>query len=163
MREFDAERHYRDARITNIYEGTSQLQVVAATGKLLGHALDSLLINWAAQDYGPKLEALKIQLTEANALFQQATEVLKIQEQKIIDYYAVDLTEMAAYLVNSWLVLQDALVSERKSDVARVYITEHLPKIHQASETILKADETFLAVKDSVLTNALERRWFQAK
>ncbi|HEX7588574.1 MAG TPA: acyl-CoA dehydrogenase family protein, partial [Anaerolineae bacterium] len=36
MREFNVERHYRDIRVTNIYEGTSQLQVVAAIGKLLG-------------------------------------------------------------------------------------------------------------------------------
>ena len=48
MREFNVERHYRDVRVTNIYEGTSQLQVVAATGKLLGHALDGLLDEWAA-------------------------------------------------------------------------------------------------------------------
>jgi len=48
------ERHYRDARITNIYEGTSQLQVVAATGPLLSHALDGLFGDWAAQDYPPE-------------------------------------------------------------------------------------------------------------
>ncbi|MFN2243682.1 MAG: acyl-CoA dehydrogenase family protein, partial [Anaerolineae bacterium] len=36
MREFNIERHYRDMRVTSIYEGTSQLQVVAATGPLMG-------------------------------------------------------------------------------------------------------------------------------
>jgi alkylation response protein AidB-like acyl-CoA dehydrogenase len=50
MREFNVERHYRDIRVTNIYEGTSQLQVVAAIGKLMGHALDDLLNDWARQD-----------------------------------------------------------------------------------------------------------------
>jgi hypothetical protein len=35
MREFNAERHARDARITNIYEGTTQLQVVAAIGGIV--------------------------------------------------------------------------------------------------------------------------------
>ncbi len=42
MREFSVERHYRDMRVTSIYEGTSQLQIVAATGGLLGHSLDAL-------------------------------------------------------------------------------------------------------------------------
>src|SRR5512135_1537667 len=56
MREFNVERHYRDIRVTNIYEGTSQLQIVVATGKLLGHALDDLIGEWAALDYGPALE-----------------------------------------------------------------------------------------------------------
>jgi len=140
MREFNVERHYRDVRVTNIYEGTSQLQVVAAIGKLLGHALDDLLAEWAAVDYGSELESLKTQLIQATELFQQATDALKAKEQAIIDYYAVDLAEMAVYIVNSWLLLQDALVSQRKADLARVYINEHLPQVHQAGETILKSD-----------------------
>jgi alkylation response protein AidB-like acyl-CoA dehydrogenase len=49
MHEFNVERHFRDIRVTNIYEGTSQLQVVAATGKLLGHALDPLLEGWGGR------------------------------------------------------------------------------------------------------------------
>ena len=55
MREFQVERLMRDQRVTNIYEGTSQLQVVAATGKLLGHSLDPLLHVWMdlAVDFGP--------------------------------------------------------------------------------------------------------------
>ncbi len=153
MREFNVERHYRDVRVTNIYEGTSQLQVVAATGKLLAHALDGLLSQWAAVDYSSELEALKIQLVEANKLFQQATDDLKAKDQEIIDYYAVDLTEMAAYIVNSWLLLQDAQVSERKADLARVYIHEHLPKVQQAGEIIQKADDTHLKVRDTVLAD----------
>jgi alkylation response protein AidB-like acyl-CoA dehydrogenase len=48
MREFNIERLFRDVRITNIYEGTSQLQVVAAIGKLLNRSLDPLLADWAA-------------------------------------------------------------------------------------------------------------------
>ena len=35
MHDFNAERYYRDARITNIYEGTTQLQVVAAIGGVI--------------------------------------------------------------------------------------------------------------------------------
>ncbi|HBX69737.1 MAG TPA: acyl-CoA dehydrogenase [Chloroflexi bacterium] len=151
MREFNVERHYRDVRVTNIYEGTSQLQVVAALGKLLGHALDGLLSDWAAQDYGPQLETFKTQLVEVNALLHQAAEALKAQEQAIIDYYAVDLADMAVYLVNAWLLLQDALVSARKADVVRVYIGEHLPKVHAAAELILAADQTPLVVSGVVL------------
>jgi alkylation response protein AidB-like acyl-CoA dehydrogenase len=154
MREFNVERHYRDVRVTNIYEGTSQLQVVAAIGKLLGHALDDLLAEWAAADYGSELESLKTQLIQATELFQQATDALKAKEQAIIDYYAVDLAEMAVYIVNSWLLLQDARVSQRKADLARVYINEHLPQVRQAGETILKSDPMPLEVRDRVLADA---------
>ncbi len=153
MREFNVERHYRDVRVTNIYEGTSQLQVVAAISKLLGHALDDLLSEWAAADYGSELELPKNQLIQATELFQQATDALKANEQAIVDYYAVDLTEMAVYIVNSWLLLQDALVSQRKADLARVYINEHLPQVRQAGETILKSDPLPLEVCDRVLAD----------
>jgi len=153
MREFNVERHYRDVRVTNIYEGTSQLQVVAAIGKLLGHALDDLLAEWEAQDYGQKLETLKKQLIQATELFQQATNELKAKEQEVIDYYAVDLIEMAAYIVNSWLLLQDALVSERKHDLAHAYLHEHLPSVHHAGALILGADDLHLKIRDTVLAD----------
>ena len=151
MREFNVERHYRDVRVTNIYEGTSQLQVVAAIGKLMGRGLDGLFSQWMAQDYGTELEPQKAQLTEAVDLFQRAGDFLKTREQPVIDYYASDLMDMAAYLVNSWLLMQDARISERKADVARLYIAEHLPKVRAAGEVILTADETPLAVRDAVL------------
>jgi 3-(methylthio)propanoyl-CoA dehydrogenase len=151
MREFNVERHYRDVRVTNIYEGTSQLQIVAALGKLLGHALDDILTEWAAVDYGAELTDLKKQLEAAVELFMQATDALKEKERDIIDFYAVDLMDMAAYIVNSWLLLQDALVSERKRDLAQVYIAEHLPKVHAAGQAIQAADERPLQARETLL------------
>jgi hypothetical protein len=154
MREFNVERHFRDVRVTNIYEGTSQMQIVAAIGKLLGHALDDRLAEWAALDYGKELEGLKAQLIEATELFKKATDVLKEKERDIIDYYACDLTDMAAYLVISWLVLQDGLQSDRKSDLARVYISENLPKVHTAGAVILAADDMPLQAREKVLADS---------
>ena len=154
MREFNVERHYRDVRVTNIYEGTSQMQMVAAIGKLLGHALDDLLAEWSVIDYGSDLEPLKIQLVEATDFFQKATDDLKAKDQNIIDYYAVDLTEMAVYIINSWLLLQDALVSARKADLARLYISEHIPQVHQAGERILESNQLYLEVRDTVLADS---------
>ncbi len=151
MREFNVERHYRDVRITNIYEGTSQLQIVAAIGKLLGHALHELLDDWAGQDYGVALEPLKAQLAAANTQFKQATDVLKAHERDVIDYYAADLTDMAIYLLNSWLLLRSGLVSERKQAVAQVYIADHLPQIHRAAEAIQAANATPLQLRAAVL------------
>jgi alkylation response protein AidB-like acyl-CoA dehydrogenase len=153
MREFSVERHFRDVRITNIYEGTSQLQIVAAIGKLMGHALDDLLDEWAALDYGPELESLKSQLADANEQFKRATDHLKENEREVVDYYAADLADMAVYVLNSWLMLQDARQSERKKAMAEVYIEDHLPKIHRAAEAIQTANVTPLEARDLVLTS----------
>jgi hypothetical protein len=154
MREFNVERHYRDVRVTNIYEGTSQLQIVAAIGKLLGHALDPLFDEWAAKDYGPELSSLKGQLVEAADLFKQATDLLKAQERDIIDYYASDLVNMAVYILNSWLLLRDAQASQRKCDLAQVYIAEHLPDVTRAHQSILNANAAPLQARNTILAAA---------
>lgn len=152
MRDFNVERHFRDVRVTNIYEGTSQLQVVAAIGKLLGHALDPLLERWAASEVEADLEPLREQLIKANALFIQTTDTLKEKEREVIDYYAVDLVEMAALLSNSWLLLQDACLDARKRNLVKVYVGEHLPHIHSRSETILNAETIPLHGMDMLLS-----------
>ena len=151
MREFNVERHLRDVRVTNIYEGTSQLQVVAAISKLLGHGLDDLLESWADLNYGPELADQKQKLEAANALLGQTVDRLKGQERELIDYYAVDVVDMALAILNGWLLLQDARLSPRKADLVRLYLAEHLPKVECAAAVIQAADAAPLAAKESVL------------
>lgn len=149
MREFNVERHYRDIRVTNIYEGASQLQVVAATGGLLGHALDDLLDDWAARDYGPGLSALKQQMDESTALFNRSIDHLKeLDDRDLLDYYAVDLVDLAAYVVNGWLALQAAPESGGKREIARVYIAETAPKIRGKVAALRAADPSPLEARD---------------
>ena len=139
MRAFNVERHFRDVRVTSIYEGTSQLQIVACLGGLLSHTLDDLLEEWAALDYGAELAGMKDQLAQATAWLNQSIERLKGEEERaLIDYYAADLADLAVYTINCWLMLRDARLSDRKYEMARVYIAETLPKM-QAKAAILQA------------------------
>ena len=151
MREFNVERHFRDIRVTNIYEGTSQLQVVAAISKLLGHGLDDLLESWADLNYGPELEDLKQQLESANVLLGQTVDQLKEKDRELIDYYAVDVVDMALSIINGWLLLQDARLSPRKADLVRLYLSEHMPKVNCAAAFIQQADATPVIAKETVL------------
>ena len=99
MKEFNIERLFRDVRITNIYEGTSQLQVVAAIGKLLNRSLDPLLAEWSAAEYPADMAAEKATLVELTATFQKAVDALKAQpERDRVDYYACDLVDTAVWL-----------------------------------------------------------------
>jgi alkylation response protein AidB-like acyl-CoA dehydrogenase len=139
MRAFNVERHFRDVRVTSIYEGTSQLQIVASLSGLLSHTLDDLLEEWAAMDYGAELAGMKDQLAQATAWLNQSIERLKGQEERaLIDYYAADLADLAVYTINCWLMLRDARLSDRKCEMARVYMAETLPKM-QAKAAILQA------------------------
>lgn len=152
MREFNVERHYRDVRITSIYEGTSQLQIVAAIGGLLGHSLDSLLGEWTALKYGAELAALKDQVEEATASFNRCIDHLKgYKERAVIDYYAADLADLAVYVINCWLTLQDARLTETKREVARVYIAETLPRICDRVARLKAIDPTLLQARDLIL------------
>jgi len=154
MREFNVERHFRDVRVTNIYEGTSQLQIVAAVGPLLGHALDSLLDEWAAQKYGPELASLKDQVQEATALFNRCVDHLKEQDRVLIDYYGSELADVATYVLNCWLTLQDARLSERKRDLAAVYISETLPVLRSKVDVLRAVAPSPLQARDTVLAEA---------
>jgi len=153
MREFNVERHFRDVRVTNIYEGTSQLQIVAATGKLLGHALDGFLDEWAELDYGEELSDLKERLLEETEQFKCATDVLKEKEREVIDYYASDLADMAVYLVNFWLMLQDGLVLERKRELARLYFNEHISQVVGSRQRILNSGNMPLPLRSLIFSN----------
>jgi hypothetical protein len=153
MREFNVERHFRDIRVTNIYEGTSQLQVVAATGGLLGHALDALLDDWAAQDYGLELAPLKHQMVEGTALLNRSIDHMKEQDDStLIDYYAVDLVDIATYVINGWLTLQDARLDERKRELARVYIAESMPKLRGKVAALQAVDPAIPQAREALIT-----------
>jgi hypothetical protein len=146
MQEFNIERLFRDVRITNIYEGTSQLQVVAAIGKLLNRSLDPLLAEWEAAEYPEDVSAEKAILSELTALLGQATDALKATpERERVDYYAVDLVEMAIWVVGGWLMLRDTNAAEDKKPIARAYVASITPKARAAAEVVLASNPVPLA------------------
>jgi alkylation response protein AidB-like acyl-CoA dehydrogenase len=151
MREFNAERHYRDVRITNIYEGTSQLQVVAAIGKMVGRGLDVVLDEWSRAPAGAGLEETRAQLAETVALFRECCDKLHAAERDVVDYYGADLMDMAAAVVGASLFVRDSARSERKIELAKAYAAEHLPKAMASGRAILAADMTALAAKVKIL------------
>jgi alkylation response protein AidB-like acyl-CoA dehydrogenase len=151
MREFNIERLVRDVRVTNIYEGTSQLQIVAAIGKLLGRSLDPLVAEWQSMNVPADLAKEKAQLVEATALYQKAVDHLKGQDRPVIDYYASDLVDMAAWVICSWLLLRDAGVLERKKDLARAYLADQLPRIRVAGAVVLESSPAKLETKNSLM------------
>jgi alkylation response protein AidB-like acyl-CoA dehydrogenase len=155
MREFNVERHFRDIRVTNIYEGTSQLQIAAATSGLLGHALDDLLDDWAGQDYGLEMGGLKTQMAEATALFNRSIDHMKEQEDRVmIDYYAADLADLAVYVLTGWLALRDGRSAERKRELARVYVGETLPKVRGRVAMVQAANPAPLQARGLILAEA---------
>ncbi len=141
MREFNIERLFRDVRITNIYEGTSQLQVVAAIGKLLNRSLDPLLAEWSAASYPEDMAPEKAMLIELTDVYGRSVDALKAQSDRAkVDYYACDLVDQAVWLVCGWLLLRDTNVSESKKSVARAYVASIAPRLRAQAEVVTAAN-----------------------
>jgi len=141
MKEFNIERLFRDVRITNIYEGTSQLQVVAAIGKLLNRSLDPLFAEWEAAEYPADMAAEKATLIELTDVYQSAVDALKAQPDRAkVDYYACDLVDQAVWLTCSWLLLRDTNVLESKKSIARSYIASIAPRLRAAAGIVTESN-----------------------
>ena len=107
--EYKSQRLYRDARIFSIYEGTTQLQVVAAiryiTNGTYLSIIDEMLGEAVAEDLKPLQERVK-KLVE---LYRQAVDYVKeTGSQEAQDFLARRLYEMTAEILMSLLILNDA-------------------------------------------------------
>jgi hypothetical protein len=152
MKEFNIERLFRDVRITNIYEGTSQLQVVAAIGKILNRTLDPLLAEWAAAEYPADMAAEKATLIDLTATYQKAVDALKAESDRAkVDYYACDLVDQAVWLVCSWLLLRDTNVLESKKSIARSYIASVAPRLRAAAGIVMETNAVPLEAIEALL------------
>ena len=109
MKDYACERIYRDARITSIYEGTTQLQVVAAirhvtTDTYLNYMRDCEAMEVAAEDQA--IKDMLIGLTNQYADAVAAVDACK--EPGYIDFMARRLVEMAGNIIMTYLLLSDA-------------------------------------------------------
>jgi alkylation response protein AidB-like acyl-CoA dehydrogenase len=116
MKDYPIERIYRDARITTIYEGTSQLQVVAAIrGVTTGFVLTKIR-EYEATPCRPEHEYIKNQLVKMTDEYVEAVEkVTSAGNPEYIDFHARRLVEMAGHIILTYLLLIDA---QRNNDYA---------------------------------------------
>jgi alkylation response protein AidB-like acyl-CoA dehydrogenase len=122
MRDFAVERHARDARITNIYEGTTQLQVVAAIGGVLGGTLSDKLAELDGRDYAATPELLTAVRDARTHLDEAIAHVREAGDERFRDFHARRLVEMANDVVCGYLLSGDAQRDARKLLVARHFI-----------------------------------------
>ncbi len=117
MKDYACERVYRDARITSIYEGTTQLQVVAA----IRHVTTGTFLEWIKSESEKSVaaedEAVKATLQAMTEQYAAAVEaVTSVNNPAYLDFMARRLVEMAGYNVMGYLMLDD---TQRNSDFRR--------------------------------------------
>ena len=162
MRDYACERHARDARITTIYEGTSQLQIVAAVRGVCSGTAEKFIAELAAKNYEPQLKDLLEKLAEETEQLKNAVAFVKDNGNEYMDLYGRALVDIAITLINGYLFCDQAStkvnmevstassneddsrisMKKRKAAIARRYITRNAPKVAALTELIRTGDKS---------------------
>ncbi len=141
--EYDVARIYRDARILSIYEGTSQLQVVAAIGGVSeSYSKDNsifLAYQKSLRERVQTPDALKEhfgRLVDSEKMIMGVIETFKVASKEFKGAYQGELVWAAVMVFVSHLFLDMASRSETKIDFAKDYINETQVKVRMITEKI---------------------------
>lgn len=122
MKDYACERIYRDARITSIYEGTTQLQVVAAIRYVTTGGYLNQIRAYENGEIADAYQPLKEKLVEMTNAYAAAVEkVTAYKNPAYTDFMARRMVEMAGYIIMSYLLIIDASRNEAFDKSARVY------------------------------------------
>jgi alkylation response protein AidB-like acyl-CoA dehydrogenase len=165
MQDYPVERHARDARITTIYEGTSQLQIVAAVRGVCSGTAEKYMGELASQQYSPQVGDLLDKLGAGTEQLRKAVGFVKEQGTEYMDLYGRAIVDIAIDLINGYLLCGQAStkvdmevgtagesagngdgrmipIAERKAVAARRYVTKNSPKIVALAEAICSGDRS---------------------
>jgi alkylation response protein AidB-like acyl-CoA dehydrogenase len=147
MMEYACQRIYRDARITSIYEGTTQLQTVAAIRYVTNGSYIATIREFEAIPCSPEMEPLMSRLKKMADKFEASTNAVKeVQDQELLDFTARKLVEMAADIIMCHLLIQDASKSsELFSKSAHVYLNYAEAEVEKHTNFIENFDKEDLA------------------
>ena len=144
--EYKSQRLYRDARIFSIYEGTTQLQVVAAIRYITNGTYLGIMNEMLQENVLPELEPLKARVAELVGIFSEC--VAKVREagdSELQDFLARRLYDMTGEIVMSLLLLRDATAApEMFLKSAKVYCQMACETVAGKSSYILDFDRDSL-------------------
>ena len=122
MKDFPIERIYRDARITTIYEGTTQLQAVAAIkGVTTGVYLEQ--IKYYDAQVSDKNCEIRTKLHKMTEAYESITNrVIEIDNNELLDFHSRRLVEMAGNIIMGYLLVLNSQKNEAFSKSAKLFV-----------------------------------------
>ena len=153
MKDYACERMYRDARILTIYEGTSQLQVVAAIKGVTSGIYAARIKEYEAVEVSGELATMRQELIKMRERYESILEKAKElgTASEAFDFVSRRLVEMAGYLIMTNLLVNDAArndifirsarimtaLSKSEIEKAAVYIDDFNPDILEDYKSLL--------------------------
>ncbi|MCT4614267.1 MAG: acyl-CoA dehydrogenase family protein [Marinifilaceae bacterium] len=141
MKDYPIERLVRDARITNIYEGTSQLQVVAAVRGVTTGQYISQIKEYEATEINPQYDHIRTSLKAMTERYEEA--VARVNEinatednNDFLDFHARRLVEMAGYIIIGYLLLLDSNRNDKYLNSCEVFVKMGQAKVAAHGEYI---------------------------
>ena len=153
MKDYPVERLYRDARITNIYEGTSQLQVVAAINHVTKGTYLEQIKRYEAGEYREDLADVCSKLVAMREQFEQAIERVSTMDKEFAgykDFHARRLVEMAGHIILTWLLVRQATEVDVYLNSARIYSKMAEANVKAAAEYIANSEGSDVALFKAV-------------
>jgi 3-(methylthio)propanoyl-CoA dehydrogenase len=151
MKDYSVERHLRDSRITTIYEGTSQLQVVAAMGGVAAGTARTLVESLLGRAWPAGVAPLVKQVREGLELLDEAVAFAREQQGAgYLGLYSRRIVDMACALIIAALLCGQAAASERKLAVARRWLAAKLPELRMNREMVCSGDEAVMTQFDEL-------------
>lgn len=122
--EYKSQRLYRDARIFSIYEGTTQLQVVAAIRYITNGTYASMIQEMLQNEVSAEMQPLKDRVVKMVAKLEEAIEKVKEDNnQEVLDFLSRRLYNMTGDVIMSLLIIEDASKApELFAKSANVYV-----------------------------------------
>ena len=142
MKDYPCERRYRDARIMNIYEGTSQLQVVAAINAVTKGTFMEQIERYAAAEYNQPMQPVVAKLKELTAKFSEMTAHVEAGDKELCgfkDFHARRLVETAGHIIITYLLARQAGDSEEYADSAKIFCKLAEGKISEAYTYVMNS------------------------
>jgi hypothetical protein len=146
MKDYPVERHVRDARITTIYEGTSQLQIIAAVRGVVSGSAAAVIDEILDRDWPDDIKGLVEQVRQGVELLAEAIAFTKEQGgMEYMDLYGRRLVDMAIAVVVGALFCDHATAKQSKIAVARRWLAAKLPEMRMNRELICSGDRSIIS------------------
>ena len=143
MKDFPVERLYRDARITNIYEGTTQLQVVAAIGAVTSGFFFELVREAIDADEETLTEEKDLIAEYINEMEKVTNSVKELDSKEFSDFTANYLIEIASVIYRLVLYLPIAANYPEKMGIFKFFLSDSKGKIEYMINKINTFQENY--------------------